>query len=324
MVVVAAAAATNDFVLSGAASPVVNGLASAFVIAGRTIEASLFLNVAYVAIGLGIFLGSFVAAWLIGWLLWKCLMCGHGEGWRTAHKNDGDALQAKHIPVSILPVWQPLQPLPKVPSLTRPVLSGEPVLKSRSARAQQQQETATWNQHAVSMEGHSLASPSHWHGHDRSKYENYVRLTILLIRIVIVLAGTVFSFATAGVSFMSLATGLGLIGITFSVGASTFIVNVFSATATYATHKLELDDFIEIGPVCGEITAFYTMYFEVTDDYHPLQGRRVHQIPNRLPVDTIVTIYPNGPPIQLISNFATEQIRAQALMTELYGTVTAV
>ena len=297
--------------------------------ASRAIEAGLFANVWMAFVAFGIFIGTWIAAFVVGWALRKILLCGKAEGQWSEHDKRRSVLHAKHVPTSFMPTtWnqvftaqkvQQQQPAPVAPASSPPQAKysnpdGTPKLVSRrmiglNAPAVPQPEPL------LEPTGHTLATnKDHWHGHPSSAYENYVSFFILIVRMVIVLAGTIASFFTAGVSFVSLATGLGLISVSFSVGASSFIANVFASVTLFGTYKLGLNDFVEIGHAIGEITAMFLNWMEVTDDFHPLYGRRVFQVPNRVPVDTIVTYYPDGPPLLVIDGFYKEMEQIEAMV----------
>lgn len=302
----------------GGGSPV--SLVSAFVFAGRTLEAGFFLNLAWGCIGMAIWVGGWIAQFIIGWLLWKLLMCGHQQGFYSDHnkteshshfphlhngtsekkKDDGgfqvivDDGQRKPINT---PIWSALDS------------KGIPRLLSRQAAAAKKigQETPSLQQQPHPLAYKNVVIPfipdkKQWHGHGRSLYESYVRLVILILRLSIVLFATAIAFSVAGVNFYSLVTGLGIVSVSFSYAASGMLSNVFGALYMYSTTKLELHDYVSVGPINGEVTAFRAQWTELTDDSQPWKGRMIHQLPNRLPMETIVTIYPNGPGLSVLKS----------------------
>jgi len=144
-------------------------------------------------------------------------------------------------------------------------------------------------------------------GHERTRYESYVRLIVLSVRVLIVCAGVTLAFQAAGVNILSLFASLGVVSVCFSYGAAPIITNILCAIYMYGTDKVEMGDYIQIGGIYGFVTALRAQWIELTDDLSPLQGiRRIHQIPNRLPMETIITRYPNGPPPAILMKYFEE------------------
>ena len=56
----------------------------------------------------------------------------------------------------------------------------------------------------------------------------------------------------------------------------------------------------------GVITAFRGQWTEITDDLSPSLGRQVHLIPNRILMDSVVSIYPDGPPSSAVLRYFAE------------------
>ena len=274
-------------------------------------DASMYDDVAYYAIGFGIFIGGWVAGVIVEYVLWYVLMfnwrrlcCGRRKGqpvkpWNK-HYNDHDesANHPKHLP-------QPgkvesIQLVEVVSSLIGEV----PQLRSVGARTGETQ--GTRSQPFVRVDVEKATDTNRWHGHRRSRYESYVRLIVLSIRVAIVMAGVVFAFRAAGVNILSLAASLGVISICFSYGAAAMLSNILSALYMYGTDKIEMRDFVACEGRFGMVTAFRAQWSEITDDLHPWQGRRVHQIPNKTLINSLVTVYPGGPPPELVRTYFEE------------------
>lgn len=300
------------------------GLASAFALAGRTIEAGFFLNVAWACIAFAIWIAGWVAQFVVGWLLWKVLMCCHPHGYYSDHHKTDSAKHVQHVPVPIVPpatskknddlqevVIEGANGSTRVP-VNAPIWStldakGVPrLLPKESVTARRIGVPISHTAPPVPVYKHVvipfIPDKKQWHGHGRSLYESYVRLVVITIRVLIVMLSTIISFSVAGVNFYSLVTGFGLVSISFSYAAAGMISNVFSAIYMYSTSKLEMHDYVSIGPINGEVTAFLSQWIEITDDSQPWKGRMIHQIPNKVPMEMIVTIYPNGPGIAILKS----------------------
>jgi hypothetical protein len=146
-----------------------------------------------------------------------------------------------------------------------------------------------------------VTDSNRWHGHERTRYESYVRLVVLSTRILIVLAGVLLAFQAAGVNVLSLAASLGVISICFTYGAAPILVNIWAALNMHGTDKLEIGDYVRVGgSYQGIMSAFRTQWSDVTDDLCPWKGRQIHQIPNRVFLDSAITVYPDGPPPEVI------------------------
>lgn len=321
---------------AGVARSIVASISSAT----RVIESGFFVNIGYAAIGFGVWVAGWIAQFVIGWLLWKILMCGKPQGHYSDHNRVESLRHAKHVPVYIGPTPQQQQPLPPAAStlqevivesqqiktfytqldangVARPVKApgadGVPRLVQRVKQPVIPQVRANMTFQSVPAvnpntsvgfnDDGSYANKNHWHGHERSRYESYVRLAVVSIRLLTVLLATILSFMVAGVNFISLATGLGLISVSFSYGAASMISNVFSSIYIYGTDKLELHDYVAVGGISGEVTALRALWIEVTDDFQPWRGRMVHHLPSKIPLETIFTIFPYGPPPDVIKRY---------------------
>ncbi len=315
------------------------GLASAFAIAGRTIEAGFFLNVAWACIGFAIWIAGWITQFVLGWLLWKMLMCCHPNGYYSDHNKTHSASHPHHVPEGFIAPQNHqtavaaaaaaaaakknddlkevvVESSSSSPTGRQPVNS--PIwstIDSRGTPRLLSKETVTARRIGVPIVNTAPPVPSYkhvvipfipdrkqWHGHGRSLYESYVRLVVITIRVAIVMVATILAFSVAGINFYSLVTGFGLVSISFSYAAAGMISNVFCAIYMYSTSKLEMHDYITIGPISGEVTAFLSQWIEITDDSQPWRGRMIHQIPNKVPMETIVTIYPNGPGIAILKS----------------------
>ncbi len=324
-----------------------SGLVSAFVVAGRTIEAGFFKNVAWACIAFAIWIGGWTVQFVLGWLLEKMLMCCHPRGYYSEHSKTDKHKHAASAPLVVAaaaaaakknddlkevlvdnglgtgggggggrqqptnaPMWSTLDAngIPRLISkdgaTTRRigVPIGVPVVTSCDAHTTTH---ATYKHVVIPF----IPDKKQWHGHGRSQYESFVRLTVISVRVVIVLMATILAFSVAGVNFYSLVTGFGLISISFSYAASGMISGVFCAIYMYSTNKLEMHDYVTIGPINGEVTAFLSQWIEITDDCQPWKGRIVYQCPNKVAMETIVAIYPNGPGIAVLKS-VTEDLEA--------------
>lgn len=313
--------------VAGIASGMPTSLASAFSMAGHGIKAGFFSNVAWACIAVAIWIAGWVAQFIVGWIIGQILMCGHSPGFYSDHDKKESAGHPQHVPGTLsssssrkkkeddfqvivddgtrkpihTPIWSTVD------------AKGIPRLLPRHVAA-----SVSDLQRKASANGHHDASPlmhqtmfkqvvipfipdkKQWHGHGRSLYESYVRLVILSVRVAIVLVATAISFSVAGIDMYAVVTGMGIISITFSFAASGMLANVFGAMYMYGTGKIELHDYISVAQVNGEVTAFRPQWLELTDDSQPWKGRMIHQIPNRVPLETIVTVYPNGPGLAIL------------------------
>ena len=274
-------------------------------------DASMYDDVAYYAIGFAIFVGGWVVGVLVEYLLWYLLMfnwrrlcCGRRRGkvrdpWNK-HYNDHDesANHPKHLPVR---QQDQASTAMRVGNVVSALLNDVPTLRARAGEAR-----ATQSQPFVHVEVERATDTNRWHGHRRSRYESYVRLIVLSVRVVIVVAGVVFGFRAAGVNILSLAASLGVISICFSYGAASMLSNILSALYMYGTDKIEMGDYAALEGRFGMVTAFRAQWTELTDDLHPWHGRRIHQVPNKVLINSLVTVYPAGPPPEIIRDYFRE------------------
>jgi hypothetical protein len=152
-----------------------------------------------------------------------------------------------------------------------------------------------------------------WHGkgtHLKMAYESAVQTFVTCLRVVIVIFATVYSSYLVGISLISVAASLGLVSLTFSMAASSQIANVFAGITISATGKIQLHDFIEVGPAIGEVDTMKTQWIDVVNRFSPRSGKKVTQVPNRVLLDSFVTIYPDGPPPYLVERMELEYKQA--------------
>jgi small-conductance mechanosensitive channel len=257
-------------------------------------EDGLFDNIAAYGWALFFFVLSWFAALAVSWLLWSALMFNwrrllglkqpapqRGSAAWTKKYNDHDESANKDevlpMPATVIKARGPQ--LVGRTVATEPVsFKNVPVVKATDS--------------------------NRWHGHDRSRYESYVRLVVLATRILIVVAGVLLAFQAAGVNVLSLAASLGVISICFTYGAAPILVNIWAALNMHGTDKIEMGDYIRVGGgYIGLMTAMRTQWSDITDDLNPWAGRQVHQVPNRIFLDSVVTVYPDGPPPEVIKKY---------------------
>jgi small-conductance mechanosensitive channel len=255
-------------------------------------EDGMFDNIAAYGWALFFFVLSWVAAIIVSWALWYVLMfnwrrlfgCGPKRGtaaWDKKYSDHNESANRDEI----------------LPTVVRPSVvqsRGVPRLLSAAVTT----EPVPFKSVPVAVKNDV------WHGHDRERYESYVRLIVLAVRIVIVIAGVMLSFQAMGVNVLSLAASLGVISICFTYGAAPILVNIWAALNMHGTDKLEMNDYVRIGnSVQGLVSAMRTQWSDVTDDLSPWMGRQVHQVPNRVFLDTNITVYPDGPPPEVIKKY---------------------
>lgn len=230
-----------------------------FSLIARHIEDRFYQNVAWGAIGLAIFVGSFVAQWLVKVLLLPLLSCCKPRKRAEDHGN--------HYPA---PVSGHASTFTTVVDTVKP----------------QQQYHYT---------GHQKRGAT-WHGHKRRTYESWVFLTVLVLRVLIVTGGVFFAFHVAGVNFFSLAVSMGVISLTFTYGAGSLISNTFAALYIQGSGMIRVGDFIRVGTHFGEVAELGVQSFKLINRFDPRMGTQIHSIPNKIPIGTIFTIFPDGPP----------------------------
>ena len=260
----------------------------------RVFSGNIFDNIVLYAVSVAILVGAWVAAYAVSALIWYLGMfnwrrlCGcsrAGSNKKTDvewNKPFNDKDESANKP-AILPV----------PATMGARFGQQPRLRPIAA-------VAAYKTQEVKQ---SSPTENRWHGHPRSRYENYLRLVTMSVRVFIIAVGVILSFQSAGVNILSLAASIGIVSICFSVAASSMLSNILSAIYMYGTDKLEMGDYIQVAGVKGVVTAFRAQWTEITDDLSPWNGRAIHQIPNRVPMDTVVTVFPDGPPSSVVKGY---------------------
>lgn len=292
-------------------------LASSYGVVGRTIETHFLQNAGWISLGAAIWIGGWIAQFLVGWVVWKIAMCGKPQGSLLDH---------------VIPEERKKHNVP----LTSILVEGRV-----DQQQQQQQQQSIRNRFNVPMlvqsNGWRRGEPSEavhlpeayrrdarlpfvpekkeWHGKAtriRIVYENAVRTFVMCLRIAIVLFATVFAFWMCGVSFVSLATSLGLVSITFSLAAASQISNVFAGISISSTGKIMMHDFIAANGELGEVEDFNSQWVDIVNRFSPRSGKKRTQIPNTAIMNGMVTIYEDGPPPFLIERMNDEISKAAA------------
>jgi small-conductance mechanosensitive channel len=143
-----------------------------------------------------------------------------------------------------------------------------------------------------------------WHHHlARNPYENTVRLIAAFTRIIAVCTGFLFAFDSAGINIFSMLASVGILALCFSYGAGSLLGNYFAYVMTLITNKTKRHEWISYGGYQGFVSSMGGNNMEITNDLDPWKGRQVHQIPNKTQVDGVITIYPDGPPPELIKAY---------------------
>lgn len=299
-------------------------LASSYGVVGRTIESRFFENAGWISLGAAVWIGGWIAQFLVGWIVWKIAMCGKPEGYLLDHNVPEDH-KKRNVPLNSIRI--------------------EGLIDSQIQQQQQQQKDGgvvrnRWNPSAIPTlvqsasgwrEGASdrgihlpeayrrnarlpfVPKEKEWHGRaTRLKivYENAIRTFVMCLKIAIVLFATVFAFWLCGVSFVSLATSLGLVSITFSIAAASQISNVFAGISISSTGKVQMHDFIGTSGEMGEVEEFHSQWIEVVNRFSPRSGKKRVQIPNTAVMNGVVTIYEDGPPPFLVERMNEEYTKA--------------
>lgn len=267
---------------------------------GRTLATGFFENVAWAAVSLAIFCGALIAQWAVDWLLWKILTARCCMP-RKRSRDVADA-QAEHYPVkfesqqvggqctfvTVSDTRARRRNPPGVPNLipqpsplgVNPLYQQKPVYE-----------------HKPRPKGDN--DGKNWHGHKRNRYDSWVRLICLVVRMFIVTGGIFFAFHVAGVNFFSLAVSVGVVTLIFTYGAGGLIANTFAALYMYSTDRVEIGDFIRVGSYFGVVVALRVQWITIVNDWDPWMGRQIIDIPNKISMETPYTRFPDGPPIKL-------------------------
>jgi len=277
-----------------------------------------------------IFIGSWIVSLIIPWIVWHLLMfnwrklfCGGGKKNEALVKKYNDHDESANKP-SVVPVpkgtpnsgIRPHENVssslnqrkvgtgnhPQLVPLKQPYNGWDFVGEAEQQRAKADEQTHYKVKPVITAPDYNRFS-----GHKRTRYESYVRLIVLCLRVGIVVVGVILAFQAAGVNILSLIASLGVVSVCFSYGAAPMITNILCAIYMYGTDKIEMGDYVQVANVYGFVTALRAQWSELTDDLSPLHGkRRVHQVPNRLPMETIVTVFPNGPPPAILMQYFKE------------------
>lgn len=171
-------------------------------------------------------------------------------------------------------------------------------------------------QHYTVEPSQSTSPHNFYTGHERSRYESYARMTALLVRVVIVIAGIIAAFSSAGVNVISVVTGLGIVGILYTYGAQPLVTNICSSIYIHGSGRIDMLDYIVIGGAFkGFVGSFNAQFIELIDDLSPFTGgpRRIQQIPTGTFANTPFSVFPNGPPPAVIDEYFKELDKANAL-----------
>ena len=170
-------------------------------------------------------------------------------------------------------------------------------------------------QHYTVEPSQSTSAHNFYTGHERSRYESYARMTALVVRVVIVIAGIIAAFSSAGVNVISVVTGLGIVGILYTYGAQPLVTNVCSSIYIHGSGRIDMLDYILIGTFKGFVGSFNAQFIELIDDLSPFTGgpRRLQQIPTGSFSNTPFSVFPNGPPPVVIDEYFKELDKANAL-----------
>lgn len=297
-------------------------LVSSYSVVGRSIETNFFQNVGWISLGVGVFIGGWVLQFLVGWVVWKIAMCGKPPG------SFSDHIVPEHAKQHELPLYRSTPPqTPAVQQTGIRVESGTPGQDGIRSRMSQiptlVQSTSGWREDGPAYD--NLPPPyrrvklpyvpegRQWHGKGtrlKMAYESAIQTFVTCLRVVIVIFATVYASYLVGISLISVAASLGLVSLTFSMAASSQIANVFAGITISATGKIQMRDFIEVGPAIGEVDAMKTQWVDVVHRFSPRSGKKVIQVPNRALLDNFVTIYPDGPPPYLVERMEQEYRQA--------------
>lgn len=309
-------------------------LASSYGVVGRTIESRFFENAGWISLGAAIWIAGWVAQFLVGWLVWKIAMCGKPQGSLLDHIIPEDH-KKQDVPLTSIRVEGKIDQ-------ERLIQAQERLIQAQERPQQQQQQQIRNRFNAIPLliqsNGWRRGEPSEavhlpeayrrdarlpfvpqkkeWHGKAtrvRIVYENAVRTFVMCLRIAVVLFATVFAFWMCGVSFVSLATSLGLVSITFSLAAASQISNVFAGISISSTGKILMHDFIAANGELGEVEDFNSQWVDIVNRFSPRSGKKRTQIPNTAIMNGTVTIYEDGPPPFLIERMNEELAKAAAL-----------
>jgi hypothetical protein len=293
-------------------------LVSSYSVVGRSIETSFFQNVGWISLGVGVFIGGWVLQFLVGWIVWKIAMCGKPPG------SFSDHIIPEHAKQHELPLYRSPQAQQTSIRVESSAGSAPDGIRNRMSQIPTLvQSTSGWREDGPAYD--NLPHPyrrvklpyvpegRQWHGKGtrlKMAYESAVQTFVTCLRVVIVIFATVYASYLVGISLISVAASLGLVSLTFSMAASSQIANVFAGITISATGKIQMRDFIEVGPAIGEVDAMKTQWVDVVNRFSPRSGKKVVQVPNRALLDNFVTLYPDGPPPYLVERMEQEYKQA--------------
>jgi len=257
----------------------------------------LFDNAAAYGCAVGVLVGAWFAAyalsdglWYLWTLNWRRLLCCFGAGgaareplFRSPHDPNESANKPQVVPTLASVRFQ-------VPVSGRRAVRGGGGGVGESVGVDPQPFTAV----AVEQSNSVL-----WSGAKRSRTENYVRLTVLIVRLLVLVAGVMLAFQAAGVNVLSLAASMGILSLCFSYGGASLLRNFLNVMYLHGTDKLAMGVYCVLdSQTKGIITAMRTQWIELTDDLNPMKGRQIHQVPSALFMEGKVTVMPDGPPLE--------------------------
>lgn len=274
-------------------------LAEAFVRRTRVFDEPLFDNLSAYGIGLAIFVGSWFGGWFVEWLVlrawgvnWKRLLgtcCG-----RRNKDEDGDPLfrnlndpNASANRPKVLPVRGKFSPGGTIK--VNDVVGVVPQQYKEVPVEQVHHDSRLW----------SGVKPSHT--------ENYVRLTSMLARLVVLIGGLMLAFQAAGVNVLSLAASMGIVTLCFTYGGAGLLRNFLSGIYLHWTCKVSTGVYVSVSSdKQGIVTDFTSQWVTITDDLRPSKGRQLHLIPNGSMMDADITVFPDGPPSDVVLRYFDE------------------
>jgi hypothetical protein len=279
-----------------------SSLAEALARQARIFDEPLFDNLVGFWVGVGIAVGGWFASWLAeylilhGWAVnWRKLFSSC-SGERISNKDRDDPLfpnpndpNASANRPKVVPVKTKFEPNGSLPSPLRDAVGVVPQQYREVPVVQAQRDSKLWS------------------GVKPSRAENYVRLAAIMARVIVLIICIMLAFQAAGVNVLSLAASMGIISLCFTYGGANLIQNYLSAAVMYGTNKYCIGMYVSLSEnKQGIITAFRGQWTEVTNDLQPSKGRQVHLIPNGVMMNSDSTIYPDGPPSDVVLRYFTE------------------
>ena len=284
-----------ELFLQHVTGPGSHSLVEAFARQYRVFEDPLFDNVAAYGIGIGVLVGGWVASWVLSNGLWyaytlnwrRLFNCGRRRDnddplFRNPNDPNESANKPKVLPVAAVRFAIPVSV--GAAAAAKLKRTGDAV----GVTPQVYKEVEVTQTHPESRL---------WSGAKRSRTESYIRLAVLLVRLLVLVATVVLAFQAAGVNVLSLAASMGIISLCLSYGGANLLRNFLNAMYIHGMDKVAINVYVKCGNgYKGIITAFRAQWSDVTDDLSPWQGRQIHQIPNAVFMENIITVFPDGPP----------------------------